>query len=170
MAVTKIEFHKGLSLKLANRLGIRAIALFEGGKAMLMLIALLVFILDFHLNAQDLAETLVGRLHIDPQGHYVTLLLKLAESFSGGEFTAVCVCAFMYSVIKFSESIGLWNQRPWGRTLGIASIGVLIPYEVYALFHQYTHFKLIILLINTSIVLYLFMFFNKHTTLSSSEL
>jgi uncharacterized membrane protein (DUF2068 family) len=170
MAVTEIEFNKGLRLKLANRLGIRAIALFEGGKAMLMLIALLTFIFDFHLNAQDLAETLVGRLHIDPQDHYVTLLLKVAESFSGGELTAVCVCAFMYSVIKFSESIGLWNQRPWGRTLGIASIGVLIPYEVYALFHQYTHFKLIILLINTSIVLYLFMFFNRHTTLSSSEL
>jgi len=170
MNVARVEFGKGVRLKLANRLGIRVIAFFEGGKAMLMLVALLVFILDFHLNAYDLAETLVGRLHLDPQGHYVSLLLKVAENFSGGELAAVCVCALMYSVIKFSESIGLWNQRPWGRTLGIASIGVLIPYEVYALFHQYTHFKLMILLINTSIVLYLFMFFNKHTILSSSEL
>jgi uncharacterized membrane protein (DUF2068 family) len=140
------------------------IALFEGGKAMLMLVALLIFILDFHLNAHELAETLVGRLHINPRGHYVSLLLKVAENFSGGELVAVCVCALIYSIIKSAESIGLWNQRPWGRTLGIASIGVLIPYEVYALFHQYTHFKLIIFLINTSIVLYLFIFFNSPRT------
>lgn len=164
MAVAKSEFYKGFRLKFTNRLGIRVIALFEGGKALLMLVALLIFILDFHLNAHALAETLVGRLHINPQGHYVSLLLKVAESFNGGELVAACVCALMYCVIKFSEAIGLWNQRPWGRTLGVASIGVLIPYEVYALFHQYTHFKLIVLIINVCIVLYLFMCFSGNAT------
>lgn len=164
MAVARSEFDKGFGLELTNRLGIRVIALFEGGKAMLMFVALLIFILDFHLDAHDLAEALVGRLHINPQGHYVRLLLKMAANFSGGELVAACMCALMYCVIKFSESIGLWNQRPWGRTLGIASIGVLIPYEVYALIHQYTHFKLMVLLINTFIVLYLFMFFNNSKT------
>lgn len=131
---------------------------------MLMLVALLIFILDFHLNAHELAETLVGRLHINPQGHYVSLLLKVAENFSGGELVAVCLCALMYSIIKFAESIGLWHQLAWGRTLGIASIGVLIPYEIYALTHHYTHFKLLVLLMNSFIVLYLFMFFNKQTS------
>ena len=140
------------------------IALFEGGKAMLMLVALLIFILDFHLNAHELAAALVGRLHINPHGHYVSLLLKVSENFSGEELVAVCLCALMYSIIKFAESIGLWHQRTWGRTLGIASIGVLIPYEVYALTHHYTHFKLLVLLMNSFIVLYLFMFFNKRTS------
>lgn len=56
-----------------------------------MLIALLIFILDFHLDAHDLAETLVDRLHIDPQGHYVSLLIKVAENFSGGEL-ALLAC------------------------------------------------------------------------------
>lgn len=164
MTVARSYFDKGFSLKFTNRLGIRVIALFEGGKAMLMLVALLIFILDFHLNAHELAETLVGRLHINPQGHYVSLLLKVAENFSGGELVAVCVCALMYSMIKFAESIGLWNQRPWGRALGIASIGVLIPYELYALIHQYTHFKLMVLLVNAAIVVYLFLFFNSSRT------
>lgn len=161
MVVARSEFDKGFRLKFTNRLGIRVIAWFEGGKAVFILVALLIFILDFHLNAHELAETLISRLHINPQGHYVILLLKVAENFSGGELVAACVCALMYSVIKLSEAIGLWNQRPWGRTLGIASIGVLIPYEVYALIHHYTHFKLLVLLINSFIVVYLFMFFNK---------
>lgn len=150
-------------MKLTNRLGIRVIALFEGGKALLMLVALLIFVLDFHLNAHDLTESLVSRFHVNPEGHYVSMLLKVAESFNGGELVAVCVCALMYSVIKFSEAVGLWNQRPWGRTLGVASIGVLIPYEVYALLHQYTHFKLIVLITNICIVLYLFMCFGGNT-------
>jgi len=136
---------------------------------MLMLVALLIFIFIFHLNARELAETLVGQLHINPQGHYVSLLLKMAANFTRGELVVACACALLYSVIKFSESIGLWNQRQWGRTLGIASIGVLIPYEVYALIYQYTHFKLMVLLINTCIVLYLLMFFNGNTTLSNDK-
>ena len=148
-------------MKLQNSLGLRVIAVFEGGKALLMLMTLLVFIFVFHLNAGALAEALVGELHINPQNHYVSMLLMLAAHFSRGELIAACVCAFLYVIIKLSESIGLWHQRPWGRTLGIASIGVLIPYEVYALLNQYTHFKLMVLLINTAIVVYLLMFFNR---------
>ncbi|MDP8566957.1 DUF2127 domain-containing protein [Methylophilus aquaticus] len=148
-------------------MGIRAIALFEGGKAMLMLVALLIFIFSFHLNARELSEALVSQLHINPQGHYVRLLLKMAANFTRAEIIAASACAFLYTVIKFSESVGLWNQRQWGRTLGIASIGVLIPYEVYALLHHYTHFNLIALLVNSGIVLYLFIFFNRRSIPSS---
>lgn len=148
-------------MKLQNRVGLRVIALFEGVKALLMLITLLVFMFVFHLNAAAFAVALVSELHINPRSHYVSMLLMLAAHFSRGQLVAACVCAFLYVIIKMSESIGLWHQRPWGRTLGIASIGVLIPYEGYALLNQYTHFKFMVLLINTAIVVYLLMFFNR---------
>jgi uncharacterized membrane protein (DUF2068 family) len=152
---------KGHFLNPGNRLGIRAIALFDGGKAMLMLGGLLTFILVFHSNAYGLAQSLVSNLHVNPQGHYVSLLLMFAAKFKGAKLLIACACAFLYSAIKISEAFGLWYKRQWGRTLGIASIGVLIPYEIYELFHQYTHFKLLVLAINAGIVLYLMLFFNK---------
>lgn len=148
-------------MRFADKFGVRFIALFEGGKATLMMSSLLAFIFIFHSNAYDLVKTLVKDLHVDPDNHYVLSLLMITSEFTGVKLLILCACAFLYSMIKISEAYGLWHRRQWGRTLGIASIGVLIPYEFYELLHLYTHIKLLTLLVNSAIVLYLFLYFNR---------
>lgn len=155
-----------LNLKILDRYGVRAIALFEGTKGVLMLAFVSVFILFFHANAHALAEVLVTQFHLNPKGYYPRMLLMLSDTVTGTKLMVICACAFLYSLIKTSEAYGLWRHRNWGRTLGIASIGVLIPYELYELVLQYTHTKLVVLLINVAIVWYLYRRFNRANPLS----
>lgn len=147
-------------MKILDRYGVRAIALFEGTKGMLMLAFVSVFILFFNADAHALAEVLINKFQLNPKGYYPRMLLMLSDTVTGTKLMVICACAFLYSAIKISEAYGLWRHRNWGRTLGIASIGVLIPYELYEVVHLYTHTKLVVLLINTAIVWYLYRRFN----------
>lgn len=144
-----------------NQYSIKAIALFDGGKGLLVLLGVTLFIFVYHSDAHALAAALINQFHIDPNSNYPHKLLMLAAEVTPGRLMMICVCAYLYSAIKISEAYGLWRERQWGRTVGILSIGVLIPFELYELFNQYTHTKLAVLLINIAIVVILFMGFGR---------
>ena len=148
-------------MKALDQYGVKAIALFEGTKGVLMLTFVSVFILIFKADAHALAEVLITQFHLNPKGHYPRMLLMLSDTVMGAKLVAICACAYLYSAIKTFEAYGLWRHRNWGRSLGIASIGVLIPYELYELIHLYTHTKLVVLSINIAIVWYLYRRFNR---------
>ena len=151
-------------IKNFNQYSIKAIALFDGGKGLLVLFSVSLFIFVYHSDAHALAATLINQFHIDPNSNYPHKLLMLATNVTPGRLMMICVCAYLYSAIKISEAYGLWHERQWGRTVGILSIGVLIPFEFYELFNQYSHTKLTVLLINIAIVVILFMGFGRSST------
>lgn len=143
-----------------NRLiqrSIKAIAVFEGGKGLLVLICTSLFIFIFDSDAHRVAVTLIQDLHYDPDGYYPHMLLMIADTFTGARLALLTCCAYLYSAIKLSESYGLWHERQWGRTLGILSIGVLIPFEVYETTQHFSLGKLTILVLNIAIVALLFL-------------
>ena len=136
---------------------IRAIAIFEGGKGLLALIWTTLFIAVFHADARRLAELLIRDLHYDPHDYYPNMLLMIASTFTGSRLTMLIACAYLYAAIKTSEAYGLWRERAWGRTLGILSIGVLIPFEVYENVLHTSLGKASVLAINIAIVAILFL-------------
>lgn len=143
-----------------NRLiqrSIKAIAVFEGGKGALVLMCASLFIFAFDSDAHGLAATLIEDLHYDPDSYYPHMLLMIADTFTGGRLVLLICCAYLYSAIKLSESYGLWHERQWGRTLGIVSIGVLIPFEVYEATQHFSPGKLTVLILNIAIVVLLFL-------------
>lgn len=148
-------------MKPTNRFTIRAIAIFDGTKGLLALIFTTLFITIYQSDAYGVAEILIKDFHVDPQSYYPHLLLMVATTFTGGRLVALCICAYLYSAIKLSEAYGLWRQRQWGRTVGILSIGVLVPFEIYEIFHHLSIGKIVILLINIAIVVILFIGFGK---------
>ena len=136
---------------------IRAIAIFEGGKGLLALIWTTLFIAVFHADARRLAELLIRDLHYDPHDYYPSMLLMIASTFTGSRLAMLIACAYLYAAIKTSEAYGLWRERAWGRTLGILSIGVLIPFEVYENVLHTSFGKASVLAINIAIVAILFL-------------
>lgn len=152
---------RSIILKNINLYSIKAIALFDGGKGLLVLVGVSLFIFVYHLDAHALAETLINRFHLDPTSNYPHKLLMLSTTVSAGRLMMVCVCAYLYSAIKLSEAYGLWYEFQWGRTIGILSIGVLIPFEFYEVLNQYSRQKMLVLLINIAIVAILFIGFGR---------
>lgn len=65
----------------------------------------------------------------------------------------IAVCA--YTAVLVFEAIGLWSARRWAEYLTIVETGCLVPFEVYELASSFTVLKLLTLIINVAIVVYL---------------
>jgi uncharacterized membrane protein (DUF2068 family) len=60
-----------------------------------------------------------------------------------------------YAVILAAESIGLWRGRRWAEYLTLVEAGSLVPFEVYEVFNAASPLKVVSLVVNLAVVLYL---------------
>jgi uncharacterized membrane protein (DUF2068 family) len=67
----------------------------------------------------------------------------------------VAAAAAAYAVLEGLEAVGLWYQRRWAEYLTFVATIVFLPYEVYELTHSVSPLKLIALIINLAIAIYL---------------
>jgi len=135
--------------------GVRAVAVFEAAKGLLVLIAGLGLLSLVHRDAQHAAETIVRHLHLNPARHYPRVFIQAAGRVSSTRLWVLAGGAFAYSVLRFVEAYGLWRLRPWAEWFAIISGGLYLPVEVYELVKHPTSVKAFILLGNLAIVAYL---------------
>jgi uncharacterized membrane protein (DUF2068 family) len=61
----------------------------------------------------------------------------------------------IYTAVLVLEAVGLWYARRWAEYLTLIETGVLVPFEVYELTTRVSALKILTLVINLAIVLYL---------------
>ena len=133
----------------------RAVAVFEAAKGLLVLVAGFGLLSLVHRDAQHVAETIVRHLHLNPARHYPRVFIQAAGRVSSSRLWMLAAGAFAYSMVRFVEAYGLWRLRPWAEWFAIVSGGLYLPVEVYELVHQPTRLKAAILLGNLAVVAYL---------------
>jgi uncharacterized membrane protein (DUF2068 family) len=67
----------------------------------------------------------------------------------------IAVVASVYTTLRFIEAYGLWYALPWAEWLAFASGTIYIPFEAADLIHRPTWFRLLVLVVNVVIVLYM---------------
>lgn len=60
-----------------------------------------------------------------------------------------------YTALLAIEAVGLWRARRWAEYLTLIETGVLVPFEIYELTTRISALKVLTLVINVAIVLYL---------------
>jgi uncharacterized membrane protein (DUF2068 family) len=60
-----------------------------------------------------------------------------------------------YAVLEGVEAVGLWWQKRWAEYLTLIATALFLPLEVYEITHKFTALKLIALIVNVAVVLYL---------------
>ena len=63
--------------------------------------------------------------------------------------------ASIYVILRFIEAYGLWYVRPWAEWLAIGSGGIYIPFEAVDFIHRPNWFRLVVIMVNVAIVLYM---------------
>jgi uncharacterized membrane protein (DUF2068 family) len=63
--------------------------------------------------------------------------------------------ASAYTAVLLVEAVGLWNARRWAEYLTFVELSVLVPFELYELAGSVTVLKVVTLVINLAICLYL---------------
>ena len=140
------------------QIGIKAAALFEALKGLLVILAGFGLLAFVHHDAQAFAERLVVHLHLNPARHYPRVFIEAARRLTDARIWLIATGAFAYSALRFAEAYGLWRARPWAQWIGIVSGGVYLPVEVIALIRRPTILKAILLLLNVLLVAYLAVF------------
>ena len=138
-----------------THVGLKAAALFEALKGLMVILAGLGLLAFVHHDAQAFAERLVHQLHLNPARHYPRIFIEAAGRLTDARIWLFATGAFAYSALRFAEAYGLWRARPWAEWLAIVSGGVYLPAEVVALVHRPTILKAILLVLNALLVAYL---------------
>ena len=60
-----------------------------------------------------------------------------------------------YAALQLAEAIGLWLLRRWAEYLAVVSTSVFLPLEVYELIERVTALKIIAIIVNVAIIVYL---------------
>jgi uncharacterized membrane protein (DUF2068 family) len=87
----------------------------------------------------------------------VGLLGELNKLFSLKSSTLHLVGAGVigYAVLEGLEAVGLWWQKRWAEYLTLIATALFIPLEVYEIVHKLSPLKIIALIVNVAVVLYL---------------
>jgi len=135
--------------------GVRAVATIEFTKGIIVVLAGLGVFSMRHKNIWGVAESLLEFLHANPYHHYVGVFIDLVSRVSDLLLWKIAVVASAYVILRFVEAFGLWYALPWAEWVAIASGTIYIPFEFVDLLRRPTPFRVLILVVNLIIVLYL---------------
>jgi len=135
--------------------GLRTIAVVEGVKGLVVLLAGSGALLLVNRDVQVLAERVVHHLHLDPARHFPAIFLRAASHSTNGRLKLLALGALVYSVMRFIEGYGLWNARRWAEWFAVATGVIYLPFEAFALLRRPGPEPFIALVINLAVVIYL---------------
>jgi uncharacterized membrane protein (DUF2068 family) len=102
---------------------------------------------------QDLQSGLGG----PAQNTHHGIIYELHHLFSinSGTLTKIGFVVAAYAVLEGAEAVGLWYQKRWAEYLTFIATTALLPLEIYELSRRLSVLKLITLVINIAVVVYL---------------
>jgi len=106
--------------------------------------------------AAEIAQWL-DALRVDPHNHYIQLLLEKLGMVDDRKLKALSVGTFFYSALFLTEGVGLALRKRWAEYLTIISTASLLPLEVYEIARHADAARIVVLLANIAIVVYLVM-------------
>jgi uncharacterized membrane protein (DUF2068 family) len=131
------------------------VAIMEAFKGLIVFGAGFGLLTLLHRDVRHVAESLVTRLHIDPERHYAGLFLGAAASVTDTRLWVLAALAIVYSILRGVEAYGLWLDRTWAALLGAAGGAIYIPVEIYELWNKPGPIKAATLTFNVAVVAYL---------------
>ena len=134
---------------------LRAVAMVEFVKGLVVLLAGFGVLSLVHRDAWDVAESFLEWLHVSPDTHYAQVFLNLADQVTDSKLWAVAGVALAYSTLRFLEAYGLWMERAWAEWLALISGAIYIPFEIYEIARRPDAIRIAIFLINLAVVLYM---------------
>ncbi len=134
---------------------LRAIAIFESGKGVVVLAVGLGLMFFLDQNLETSVVDILRHMRLDPASRIPHMVVELAHRTLGFDFRIVTGLSALYALIRFSEAYGLWYDKAWGEWIGALSGGIYLPFEATEAFLKPSWMHSVLLLGNLAIVLFL---------------
>jgi uncharacterized membrane protein (DUF2068 family) len=92
---------------------------------------------------------------VDPNSHYFRRLLEKFLTLDDRKLRELSVGTFFYSALLLTEGTGLLLRKRWAEYFTIIVTSSFLPLEVYELTKRISAPRIIVLLLNAAIVVYL---------------
>lgn len=94
-------------------------------------------------------------LRIDPDNRLIGELLNKLQLVHTKELKELSALGAGYAALFLTEGTGLLFRQRWAEWLTIVATSSLMPLELYELIKEFTVLRLLVLLVNTAVVLFL---------------
>jgi len=149
------ETTTSLDAKSQHLAGLRAVAVLEMFKGLLVFAAGIGLFTLLHKDIGDVAESIVEHLHLNPAHHIPRVFIQAAGNVSDKNVLVLACAAFAYTVLRFAEAYGLWNARTWAEWFAIISGSLYLPWEILEVVKHHNRIRWAVLIVNILIVLYM---------------
>ncbi len=109
-----------------------------------------------HADLVDVLLRLALDVHLPLTSRLLNRLLLAASDLTVSRETALAITAFAYAILMGSEGVSLYLRKPWARWFTIIASSSLIPLELYEIARAIRPLRVLVLLANLAIVVYLF--------------
>lgn len=130
----------------------RLIALFEGLKGALVLLAGSGVLALLHRDLHALAATLVEHAHLNPAAHYPRIFIDTASRLDDRHLLQLAAGAAAYAALRLTEAWGLYRERAWAEALAAVSGALYLPFELQEVLATRAPLALALFLLNGAVV------------------
>lgn len=135
--------------------GLRLIIVWKCIKAAIMVGLGIAAIALMHSDIHQLAVDLVSWLGIDPARPSIEKFLGRLTGLTPGRIAAIGAGAMVYAGVNLIEAWGLHRRRTWAEWMTVILTSSLVPFEIYEIAKEPTLGKVIALIVNIAIIIYL---------------
>lgn len=135
--------------------GLMLIAAFKILKALVLLAVALGALRLMHRDLAVEIDHWVNLFRVDPHNHYIHWIVEKLAHVDAKRLKQLSVGTFFYSLIFFTEGIGLWLRKRWAEYMTIVTTASFLPLEVYEIARHADVARVLMLLVNLAIVAYL---------------
>ena len=139
----------------SNHAALRYIAVYKFLKAIGLFVVACVVFGFMHTPWLESIRIWIEHLPLQP-GHGI--LVRWVEQLLDVEphrFVVIGVAASIYGALFATEGWGLWTGKRWAEYLTVFATASLIPFEAYEILHRFGWLKVLALVVNVVIVIYL---------------
>jgi uncharacterized membrane protein (DUF2068 family) len=135
--------------------GVFLIGLFKLIKAALLLTVAIGALSVLHKDVQEVVTYRIWQLGVDPENRFLHRFIVMLGVTSPHQVALVSAASFFYATLFGVEGVGLLMRKRWAEYLTVIVTASFLPLECYELARYFTRFKMLVVLLNIGIVIYL---------------
>jgi len=109
-----------------------------------------------HRNFGDVVTHLIRTLNLDVDRRSVQMFASRLDFLTGKTAIELSEAALLLGILDWIQAVGLYYKKRWAEVLTVASLAILIPFEVIHFWQRWNALRAIGVAINVLVVVYLF--------------
>ena len=113
-----------------------------------------------HQDLMDVAERFILAMRFNPEAHFVALFLEKVALIDPHRLKQISAAVFAIAALDIIEGTGLVLEKVWAEYVTLVLTASFLPWEFFEVLRHATWIRLVLLVINLGVVLYLLYYVN----------